>query len=211
MQNKLDYFHSTNHVIFKLIGDEKKILDVGCGTGRLLEELKQKKGCYVVGIEADKEKADVAKMRCDSVIIEDVEELKENIFDVKYFDVIVFEDTLEHLKNPQIVLEKFRRYLKDDGYVLISIPNIANWTIRLKLLTGKWGYKDLGILDKTHLKFFTLKTAKRMVEDSGFKIIHTSCTSGWNWIDWRMPFRNPANIWKGLLGYQFIFKAIKSK
>lgn len=211
MLDTRDYFHSTSNVIFQLIEDGKKLLDVGCGTGRLAEKLRIKKNCFVVGIEKDRTKVEIARRRCDGIIIADVETLKEIPFSARYFDVIIFVDILEHLKEPGTILDKFKEYLKDDGYILVSVPNVANWTIRLKLLFGRWNYKELGLLDKTHLRFFTFQTAKRMLENSGYTITHTTCTSGFMWIDWRAPLRNPANIWKNLLAYQFIFKAVKSR
>lgn len=206
-----DYFHSTSNVIFQLIENGKKVLDVGCGTGRLAEKLRIKKKCFVVGVETDQMKVEIAQGRCDRIIIADVETLKEVPFSARYFDIIIFADILEHLKKPDVILEKFKEYLKDDGYIVVSIPNVANWTTRLRLLLGKWNYKGLGLLDKTHLRFFTFQTAKKMLKNSGYTITHTICTSGFTWIDWRMPLRNPANIWKNLLAYQFVFKAVKRK
>ncbi len=101
------------------------------------------------------------------------------------------------------------------------MPNIANWFIRLKLLLGRWDYKETGILDKTHIRFFTLKRVKAMVEKCGYRINYLSSTTGlgwgkWGnrllgWIDWRMTYNNPANVWKSFLAYQFIIGVEKSR
>lgn len=205
---KYDTFHTTSNIIFQLINKGKKVLDIGCATGRLAEKLR-KKECLVVGIEIDKQLADAAQQRCDKVIMADVEELKEVPFSTGYFDVIVFADILEHLKNPEAVLTNFRKYLSDDGLLIVSIPNVANWTSRLKLLLGRWNYKEYGLLDRTHLRFFTFKTARKLIESSGYKIIDVLCTSGHSYIDRKMGLKNPANIWKSLLAYQFVIKAVK--
>lgn len=211
MIKPIDMFHPISGVILQLIGNGKKILDVGCGTGKLGERLRIDKGCFVVGIEVDKARADLAKHRLNDVIVTDVEKLNQINYQKRFFDVIIFADILEHLRSPRKRLEFLRRYLKDDGWIIASIPNVANWLMRLRLLLGKWEYKERGLLDKTHLMFFTLKTAKELIENSGFKTICLTCTSGWSWLDWKMPLNNPANLWKSLLACNFIFKAVKAQ
>jgi methionine biosynthesis protein MetW len=200
-----------SNIIFQLIDGGLKVLDVGCGTGRLGEKLRLEKNCYVVGVEEDYQAVSLAKSRLDDVVVADVERLSTLPYPKKYFDVTVFADVLEHLKRPEKALTFFKEYLKDDGYIIASIPNVANWTLRLKLLLGKWNYKERGLLDKTHLRFFTLKTTKELIEGADFKITYLTCTSGWSWVDWKMPFHNPANVWKSLLACNFIIKATKSK
>jgi methionine biosynthesis protein MetW len=205
----IDIFHQIGNIIFRQVDERSKVLDVGCGTGRLGEKLRLEKKCYVVGVEADDQAASLAKQRLDDVIVVDIETLNAFPYPEKYFDVIIFADVLEHLRFPMKALTFFGKYLKDDGNAIASIPNIANWTVRLKLLFGKWDYKEHGLLDKTHIKFFTLNTAKKLIEDSGFKIVSLKCTSGWGWLDWKVPFKNPANMWKSLLACNFIVKAVK--
>jgi 2-polyprenyl-3-methyl-5-hydroxy-6-metoxy-1,4-benzoquinol methylase len=130
-------------------------------------------------------------------------------FSEQFFDVIIFADILEHLKDTS-VLSNYRRYLKNDGYAIISIPNVANWKIRLSLLLGKFDYKEAGILSRHHLRFYTLKTAKKMITDAGFQITYITSTSGWNFCDCKLLTRNPSTLWKSLLACNFIFKAKKS-
>ena len=206
---KYDEFYFASNMIFQLIEPEKRILDVGCGTGRLAEKLRLRKKCYVVGIERDESAAKFAQQRCDKLLIADVESLREIPFENGFFDIIVFADVLEHLLDPEAVLRKFKKYLSDSGYIFVSIPNVANWFIRLKLVAGKWNYKEAGLLDKTHVRFFTLKTVKEMIQRCGYTIMYLGCTSGLGYMDWRVISRNPANLWKSLLGYQFMIKAKK--
>ena len=161
--------YSAHMTIIQLVGSNKKVLDVGCATGQLAKRLVEK-GCEVVGIEIDNESAQFARRYCRDVIVGDVEILKDLPYPEGYFDVIIFADVLEHLKDPQAVLTNLKRYLKKDGYILCSIPNVAHIYVRLNLLFGKWEYRDLGILDKTHLRFFTKKTAIELVERAGYKI-----------------------------------------
>jgi 2-polyprenyl-3-methyl-5-hydroxy-6-metoxy-1,4-benzoquinol methylase len=151
---KYDEFHFALNAIFQLVGSGKKVLDVGCATGRLSEKLRNEKDCFVVGIESDEVAARLAQHRCDRVIVANVELLEEIPFPPGYFDTLVFADVLEHLKDPEMFLKRFKRYLSEGGCVIISVPNIANWFIRLKLLLGRWDYRETGILDKTHIRFF---------------------------------------------------------
>jgi len=172
--SKYDFFdpnpYGAHKRIVQLTGKNKKVLDVGCATGQVAKKLIENK-CEVVGIEIDDESAQLAKKYCKDVIIGDIETLETLPYPEKYFDVIIFADILEHLKDPQAVLLKLKKYLRKDGYILCSIPNIAHIYIRLNLLLGKWEYRDAGILDRTHLRFFTRKTAIKLIEQAGYKIV----------------------------------------
>jgi len=208
--NVFDQFHPISKIIFNLIANSKNVLDVGCGTGKLGEKLRSNKECFVIGIEVDETKAELAKMRLDRVLIANIEKMQKYPFNENFFDFILFVDILEHLINPELILKKFKKFLKLNGYVIISLPNIANWKMRLNLLFGKWDYKERGLLDKTHLRFFTLKTARKMIQRCGYKIIYLTSTSGYSPIDWKLPFKSPSNIWKSLLACNLIFCAKKS-
>jgi len=194
----IDY-DSLNSQIFNLIGYNKKVLDVGCSTGKLGEKLKNEKGCQVFGVELNSRAAEIAKKRLDDIIVANIEEIVELPFPKEFFDVIVFADVLEHTKNPDRILQKFKRYLSDNGYILLSIPNIANWMIRLDLLFGRFEYKDAGILDKTHLRFFTLKSAKELVTKSDFKIEFIG--------SYNLRLQLLGRLWKTMFAHQFIIKA----
>jgi methionine biosynthesis protein MetW len=155
--------------IFDWVEPRTKVLDVGCSTGFLGERLKKEKGCTVHGIEIDKESCMTASKRIDKVICADIERQDINT-EKNYYDCIIFADILEHTSNPEEVLEKFTRYLKRDGSVFVSLPNVAHPLVRLKLLFGGWNYTKYGILDDMHLRFFTYKTARQLLESAGLKI-----------------------------------------
>ncbi len=145
-------------IIAKLIGTGKSVLDCGCGDGEIARALKQS-GNQVVGVEVDLNKAQVAKQSCDQVIIGDLETETEEILaqlNGFCFDYILFSDVLEHLINP---LSTLRRYVvllkKPEGQVIISLPNVAYWRVRLNLLFGRWKYRNEGVCDRTHLHFYT--------------------------------------------------------
>lgn len=157
-----------------LIGQNKRIIDFGCATG-YFARLLANRGCEVTGIEINSKAAKIAKKFCKKVIVADLDFVSlNNIFDKDIlsdkFDVAVFGDILEHLRNPWKILEETRKLLKPQGYVIASIPNIAHGAIRLALLEGKFEYNPLGILDNTHLRFFTRKTVEELFESSGYLI-----------------------------------------
>lgn len=186
-KGKLSTYRWGSHMqMVKFVGKNKKVLDVGCSTGYLARQFKRN-GCYVCGIEIDKEAAKVARKYCDKVIVDDVEQVKIP-YPKGFFDAIVYGDVLEHLKRPDVVLPRFGQYLSPAGVVVASIPNIAYWGTRLKLLFGKFDYKEKGLLDHGHLRFFTKKSMTQLFEDAGFKITKISAT-GWkpHWIRQLFP------------------------
>ncbi len=170
---KIDRFVNSSHsIIFNLIGNGVKVLDVGCASGFLAERLKNEKQCTVVGIEFNPELANQARTYCKEVFSGDVEEIDIR-YPEDYFDTIIFGDILEHTKDPKKVIMRYKKYVTKDGRIIISLPNIAFWSIRLNLLFGRFDYREKGILDKTHLRFFTIKSAQRLIRDCGLKILET--------------------------------------
>jgi O-antigen biosynthesis protein len=162
--------------MLRLVGENKRVLDVGCATG-YFAELLSKKGCKVTGVEINSQAAKEAEKYCEKVIVADLDFVAlDNILPGELFDVAVFGDVLEHLRDPWTILKQARQILKPDGYVVASIPNIAHGAIRLALLEGSFQYMELGILDNTHLRFFTRETVEDLFERSGYFISEMECT-----------------------------------
>ena len=157
-------------MIAELVGRGKRVLDVGCAAGDLAEVLAEHR-CQVTGIEIDPEAARQAEKRCERVVVGDVEnlDLGEEL-DGESFDVIVFGDALEHLKDPLRTLARLKPFLRPEGYVVASIPNVAHGSVRLALMQGKFQYRSLGLLDNTHLRFFTRESVEQLFKDAGFLI-----------------------------------------
>lgn len=156
-------------IILDEIKNNSTILDIGCASGYMGEFLIKEKGCRVWGIEPDVNSAAKAKSGgYDIVINKGVEAGMDGI--EAQFDYIIMADVLEHLVEPGKVLENAKMFLKPGGKILISLPNVAHYSIRLKLLSGKWEMHDWGILDKTHLHFYALDSAKALLEGAGLKI-----------------------------------------
>jgi SAM-dependent methyltransferase len=169
-QKAAEYYLETRPDIQAIAGAQgKRILDVGCAAGELGHALKLAGALEVVGIERSAEAARLAKARLDQVIVSDVESLDLPLNDAS-FDRIIFADILEHTIDPWSVLASYGRYLKSDGLIIASIPNIRFYAVIARLIFNRWGYSESGILDSTHLRFFTLPTIKEMFERAGYQI-----------------------------------------
>lgn len=194
-----------------------RILDVGSAEGYLGAILKER-GHYVVGVECDPSRTIKAGAHYDRFHLADVE-----TFDFPYrdqFDFILFADVLEHLRDPVAVLVRALPSLKKSGEIIISVPNIANFVVRIGLLFGRFEYSDRGILDKTHLRFFTLRNLRRMLSDSGCTIVQTRVTP--IPVQLLLPATHlklftplhelhylMVRLWKTLFAYQFVVRAMR--
>jgi len=211
--SKYDFFntnpYSVHQKIIRFIGQNKKVLDVGCSEGILSKRMKLN-NCKVVGVELDAKAAQNAVRYCQELIIGDVESIHLNQKYENYFDIIIFADVLEHLKEPLDLLKRFKKYLNDDGYIIISIPNISNWRIRFQLLFGNFGYGEYGILDNGHLRFFNEKSAKKMVNDAGFEILNFDLTIG-DVKRFSKILHSIGMLWPNMLAFQFLIIGKKSK
>jgi len=151
----------------------KRVLDVGCSVGTLGQALRERDGAEVTGIELDAQMGAEARERLNEVHIGSVEEkaLFERLGD-RTFDCIVFADLLEHLADPWIALGRFVERLAPEGVVVASLPNIRHYTtIRTLLFQGYWPYRDRGIHDQTHLRFFTLRNIRELFASVGLSIL----------------------------------------
>ncbi len=200
--------YSVHQKIIQFVGEKKKVLDVGCAGGHISKKLYTNK-CDVIGIELDKNSSLEAQNYCEEIIIGDVESIELKDKYINYFDFIIFADVLEHLKNPSEVINHFSKYLIDKGYIIISLPNIANWRIRFNLLMGNFDYESYGILDEGHLRFFTEKTAKKLIRDAGLEIYEFDVTIG-DVNKLAGLFHSFGLMWPNLLAFQFLIIARKS-
>ena len=162
-------YEDLNEGVLRQVGCGQKILDVGCGTGTLGFEIK-KRGNEVWGLDINKKAIDLAKKKLDKTFLYDSADPDDLPIKDEKFDVIVFADILEHLDEPEAVLREYKKYLKEDGCVIVSLPNFASWTIRFKRLFGPLKPAKYGILDETHKHFYDLEKAKKLVEEAGIEI-----------------------------------------
>jgi 2-polyprenyl-3-methyl-5-hydroxy-6-metoxy-1,4-benzoquinol methylase len=153
------------------------VLDVGCGRGQLGEAI-QKLGWQVWGIERDEGASKVAEERLARVICADIldNEAVRRVLGQEHFSALVFSDVLEHLYDPLAVLKNYLRYIPAGGRVFVSVPNAVLWINRFKWFMGRVEYEDTGVMDRTHVRFFTFRTAKILLEESGCRIVKVDNT-----------------------------------
>ncbi len=166
------YYDNIRHEMIKYLpNNPKKIIDIGCGNGAFAEVLKEQTGAEVWGIEYMDEEAQVAKNKLYKVFSGRCEDYIDDLPN-DYFDTIYFNDVLEHLVDPYEVLDKIKHKLSQDGVVISSIPNVRYHNTFMKVLVKKdWQYEDFGVMDRTHLRFFTGKSIRRMYEELGYAVI----------------------------------------
>lgn len=151
----------------------RRVLDVGCSVGLLGRNIKDKCNAEVTGIEINEKMARIAEKDLDRVIIGDLEEISlSDHFKPDYFDCIILADILEHLKDPWTLLRTLTSFLCEEGLVISSIPNVRHYTTLFQLACrGNWPYRNRGIHDKSHLRFFALRNVKDLFHHSALTII----------------------------------------
>lgn len=205
-------------ILRELIPDHARVLDVGCGTGRLAEQVRRGRNVEVVGIEPDAARVALARSRGLAVIhgVADAGTLDA----AGHFDVVMLADVLEHVAAPAELLDLAVRQLKPSGRIIASVPNVAHWTVRLALLLGRFEYRDTGIMDATHLRWFTRASVRDLFERCGLEIVSIRATAG-TWLPeyHAMPWtllprrhrsaavRRLARRWPGLFACQHVVEA----
>jgi 2-polyprenyl-3-methyl-5-hydroxy-6-metoxy-1,4-benzoquinol methylase len=203
--------YDRDRLLLDWVGVGKRVLEVGCSTGYMSRDLVER-GCCVTGIEVDPIAAKRARAYCQAVYVLDLDapdwvaRLPE-----RGFDVVLLGDVLEHLAMPNETLLQLRGVLNSDGALVISLPNVVHWITRLKILFGQFNYEPGGTLDHTHLRFFTTKTARALIEAAGYRITRFHPAIGgrmagharpaWQWL---------AHFAPGLFAYQMLFEAKKN-
>lgn len=164
---------SSQSVILELVGPDRRVLDLGCGTGHLARALAAQ-GCSVVGVEPDAAAAEKAGDALEQLVVGDLDELDlVETFGEHSFDVVVYDDMFEGLRDPRGSLQQARRVLRPGGSLVASVHNVSHGDVRLALLAGHWDYAQSGLLDESHLRFYTHDTIRRLLQSSGFAVVDT--------------------------------------
>jgi 2-polyprenyl-3-methyl-5-hydroxy-6-metoxy-1,4-benzoquinol methylase len=175
------YFEDVNWGLLRLWGNRRDldVLDVGCGFATTSQHIADRAN-RVIGVESSGEAVAVARTRVSRVVHTDLQQLDDvkRALDGQRFDVIIFADVLEHLAWPIGVLRGYLDLLKDGGSVIVSLPNVGLWSVRINLLLGRFRYEETGVLDRTHLRFFTRRTAREMIEQAGLEIVRRTYNPG---------------------------------
>jgi SAM-dependent methyltransferase len=189
------------------------VLDVGAAQGDLAKLLTER-GYEVTAVEGVPALAAMAEGKCHRVVVANLDEPVQDLGGP--FDIVVYGDVLEHLKNPLAVLVNINEHLKSDGVVIVSVPNSVHAWVRLQMLFGRFDYAERGILDKTHLRFFTFASFRVLVREAGLEMLQLKTTPA------PLPLVVPelyhgvvlnaahalnaalARLWKTMFAYQFV-------
>lgn len=182
MKSQRPYFEISNPeipIILRSLPRDLSVLDVGCGSGVHGAELARAHGHRVVGVDLSAQSIAKAQTRLAEAYVADVTKPElYPFFGLRKFDVIVFSDILEHLYDPAQVLTSHYQLLAPGGHVLISLPNVAIWNVRLSIMAGRFQYQDTGTLDRTHIRFFTRATFRKFAREAGLAISSSRITPG---------------------------------
>ena len=208
--------NNSHTLMVELVGGTKRVLDVGCATGYLAQALVER-GCTVSGVEFDEQAAEEARPHLERLVIGDIEEMDlAAAFGDERFDVVVFGDVLEHLRDPLPVLRSARKLLADRGSVVASIPNVAHGSVRLALMAGRFDYQPLGLLDSTHIRFFTRSSIEDLFREADLVPIDVRRTTA-GFFDTPVPVSEaefPPEVVDAVLAdpesktYQFVLRAV---
>lgn len=205
--------YNTHMLLMSEVSLGAKVLEIGTASGYLGEYMTHEKKCEVWGVEPVKALYEES-LSCGykKIFNESAEDFLNNTeVASEKFDIILLGDVLEHMAYPDVVLRGLKKFLKPEGKVVISMPNIAHYSIRLSLLFGKWNTTDSGILDRTHLRFYTLDSALQMIGGCGLKIEKFRPSSGYiERFGLNKLFRIGQRFlffWPRLLAFQFIYVA----
>jgi methionine biosynthesis protein MetW len=180
-QEHIDFetLHPNNidRIQLAMIPAQSHVLEIGCATGYMSEYLARDKQCRVLGVEPVDEQANVARQRgltvvtglIDSPAVQ--EQIAAHMREHGAFDAIFMSQVIEHIADPAATLRALKGLLTPEGTLIISTCSIVHWKCRLQILLGKWEYEDYGIFDRTHLRFFTIKSFRRLLEESGYTVV----------------------------------------
>jgi len=211
--------HSSHSIFLQAAGTGRRLLEVGCGEGFFAQKLVER-GNRVTGVDALPSPRH--KEAFEEYISADLSRGFSTAFETlrtRRFDRILLMDILEHLEKPEALLEQCHEMMAPQSRLLVSVPNVANFTVRLSLLFGRFEYAARGILDRTHLRFYTRRTARRLLEGAGFAVEKQSYTVIPLELVLGLSPSNPilrllnallygaTRLMPGLLAYQIVFNA----
>lgn len=204
--NNLDE-HNIDRQTLGFIPNKSRVLEIGCATGFMGKYLIEKKKCTVVGVELRSDEAKEAKKLLTKIIEGNIESslvLKE-IAQEEKFDVILASALIQHLVRPFEALSAWRKFLKKDGTLVITCSNIGHWSMRFNIILGKFNYEEYGLLDNTHLHFFTPQTFKDLLKNAGYEIMEYKIDS----VGGGYPKISllGSHIFPNLFTYQMVIKA----
>lgn len=196
--------------IFDQVSHGSRVLEIGCGSGRLSNLLSIRKQCKVYCVDKDPVISFLAKGKCIEILNTDIEK-SELPYDNGFFDHIILVNVLEHMIDPKQVLINLKRYLSENGSIIYSVPNIVNWHSRMLIFLGKFEYADGTVFDRNHLRFFNLDSGRNLAIDAGYRIVWLDVTPSVYLYKEKLNFLwyKLAKAWKNLFADEFLVLARK--
>jgi SAM-dependent methyltransferase len=209
------YQNIGNPELLKLVSSllPGRALDCGCGAGDNARALSSS-GWDVVGVTISSREQAEASRFCSHVYLYDLESgLPPDVSGE--FNLVVFSHCLEHVRNPDRILQDVRKALAKDGRLAVALPNVLYWKNRLQFLMGRFEYEESGLMDNTHVHFYTFQSGKRLLETNGFRVIESTAEGSFPLRPLRrlMPDaarsidRFSCRLWPGCFGYQLLYVA----
>jgi methionine biosynthesis protein MetW len=201
-------------LLMGLIPRNSRVLELGCASGYLSGYMEQALGCRVTGLEFDPAATAIAATRCSEVYTVDLD--MPDALNVARasapYNVLLAAAVLEHIKQPERILQQAKMLLAPGARVIVSLPNIAHWRLRLDLLMGKFDYTDYGVMDRTHLRLYTARTGRELLASQGYTvdelvIAGSGLQNLLNSAARRFKRPLPKPILPGLFAYELIYAA----
>jgi 2-polyprenyl-3-methyl-5-hydroxy-6-metoxy-1,4-benzoquinol methylase len=160
--------------VVRMVGENKRVLEIGAGPGSITKVLHGESCCRVTALEIDSEAIKKLRPFCERVFQADLNNpaWSDLVNQTDRFDVVVAADVLEHVYEPLAVLKAMKGFLNESGYIVISLPHVGHCALHACLLEEDFEYRDWGLLDRTHIRFFGIKNIQKLFEDAGLKIVH---------------------------------------
>lgn len=222
IRDKRVYQNLGNEDLIKLLTPCSKVLDVGCGNGANARLIADKyPDAQVSGVTIAQTEADASKPYLKKCYVFDMESSWPDQLQEESYDALIFSHVLEHLRDPALVVAKYVQHLQSGGQILIAVPNVLNWRQRIDFALGRFEYESAGVMDDTHLRFFTYLTSDRYLLSrcKDVSITHKLATGSvplWllrravlpsKWSDF--IDKNGTKFWPNLFGSQVVFRGIK--
>jgi methionine biosynthesis protein MetW len=202
--------HDSHAIQARLIPPNSRVLELGCSSGYMSGYLERAKNCRVVGVDYDPVAIQIAQTRCYKAIQVDLEQPNalQSVQADAPFDVLYMANVLEHVRSAESILQQAKALLAPNAMIILVLPNIAHWQVRWQLLRGRFAYQDYGIMDRTHVHFYTVDTARALLVSQGYRVegLHIAGSFLQNQLE-RVFGRSFAPILPNLLAYEMIFSA----
>lgn len=195
----------THRCVLERVPPGSLVLEIGPSSGYMTAEL-CRSGCTVDAIELNPLDAKKAEVHCRRMLVGSAEDRTVWARIADQYEVVLMADVLEHLRSPDEVLRQVRQRIAAQGQVIVSLPNVAHWRMRIDLLRGQFTYTDWGLLDRTHLRFYTRDTALALFRETGFDVLEMAVPPARRTVAFSSVKTWAKKTWPSLLALQIVYR-----